>query len=97
MKLTIQITEEDIRLGQQFRAEHCAVAMALRRATGLTWAVGGTFAHIGATTVVLPEALAAFAGMFDVWGHECKPPTRPFTFEVPDCLFRLLPYESARR
>lgn len=81
MQLTIQVTEEDIREGWAGLCNRCPVALALSRAPGCPWNVGGSSAAPrDADTdafVRLPDIARRFIERFD--GGDSP---EPFTFTV---------------
>ncbi len=80
MKITIQVTEHDIRRGIPQSHNRCPVARALHRRTGRPWTTDGRdcwpFNEIG-PYFRLPEEAELFIACFD-----SKYPVRPFSFEI---------------
>lgn len=80
--LTVDVTQDDIDNGEPVNGNHCAVALALIRATGdpyvscgiatASWYVGGDVKY-----VCLPTKATDFIDAFDE-----GEPVEPFSFEV---------------
>jgi hypothetical protein len=78
MRITIDVTADDIANGVRGRCSTCPVALAVRRVPGLEkWEVGGMSAFYGASSFPLPCAASRFIMDFD--GGR---PVEPFSFEV---------------
>jgi hypothetical protein len=91
MKITVQVTQEDIADGERYACCECPVALALKRATGREWFVTGVFLNLlkpgqsftdsGVAAVELtldtPQEVKTFIHAFDE-----NDPVKPFTFEI---------------
>lgn len=77
--MKVQITEEDIRDGLRYSPRGCAVARAMRRATGREVNIAGEWYAIGGGPVDrrLPERIFRFVRHFDAGDH-----VEPCEFEV---------------
>ena len=88
--MRIRVTSDDIDAGQRRNCTACAVALALRRATGLRWAVGMNERGVATARLDplawparwhdLPPAVTEFVHRFDAGGR-CE----PFEFEFAAC------------
>ena len=85
MKWQICVTQEDINLGCRHVANHCPIAMAMKRETGSEWSVGAFAMQFLADEKVriihLPRECGKFVSNFDS-GIRVK----PFSFEFDDGL-----------
>ena len=86
MKLTVEMTEDDIERGWAGCAITCALARAIRRAAreaGMRVDVGGTICRYGKEYIAtMPEECGAFVEEFD--NGEAEKPLMPFDlFFVP--------------
>lgn len=78
--MKIEVTEEDIKLGQKESCYMCPIARAIERTTKSLWGVRGEFAFRASSPdicVDLPDAAQNFISLFD---SGC--PVEPFTFEI---------------
>lgn len=95
MKLTIQVTADDIAQGKMQSAVSCPVALALRRITGLRAYVLSRWVSLvsddycggcaDVVTVFSPPEVMDFVTSFD-FSRSAVVPTE-LTFEVPDNLY----------
>jgi hypothetical protein len=83
--LHVDVLQHHINAGVRHDCRLCPIAMALSRATGDAWIVGGHDfvwkARLYSPMVRLPAEVVAFIRRFDA-GEECRPFS--FTVEVPD-------------
>lgn len=83
--ITVEVTQEDIDQGQRCSCRGCPVALALERATGISWLVDGGCIYVDWRSfqvfAVLSPEVRAFIHRFD-----CGKPVQPITFtlEVPE-------------
>lgn len=78
--MRIEVTQRDIDNGVRDHCDKCAVALAIRRATGQDWQVAGPYAVLADggyfRESVLPQVVAQFVRDFD---NELA--VHPFSFE----------------
>lgn len=80
--MRIEVTQADIDAGLRNHSKKCPVGLALTRATGLKWTVGGNIAMLSMPTydvVLLPAEVHTFVDSYDKY-PSFKP--EPFSFEL---------------
>lgn len=79
--MKIQVTQDDILAGQPGVANHCALSLAIIRATGKPAVVFHTCCYLGRTRYSLPDDAFAALKQFDA--KDMNNPLQPFEFELP--------------
>ena len=90
MKITVKVTAANIRCGIRLNSDACPIALAIKRAVGLSYTVCGESAGImsfrkGKMTTnlaKLPKSAVAFQTDYDQWGATEVKPFR-FTTDFP--------------
>lgn len=78
--LIVKVNRDDIRKGRPGLNDGCALALALKRATGKKWHVASSHAeNSDGGRIVLPQAARDFVEEFDRSGEGF-----PFKFEIKD-------------
>ena len=79
MKYTINVTQEDIKLGVPTDECKCPIALACRRAIGMPVRVDAYAITVSGVTCCLPNEVDSFIQAFDTVGRRA---VEPFSFEI---------------
>jgi hypothetical protein len=81
--MTIEVTQDDIDRGRSQSFTECPIAIACRRATGMTILISNEYAYIDAwhEQSHLPQAARWFVAGFD---NGCR--VHPFSFELDEAI-----------
>jgi hypothetical protein len=75
--MKIHVTQEDIEQGKRFECDHCPVALAIKRTTGMSVSVHSDKISLASGQFTTPVEVVAFIDMFDG-----RLAVQPFEFEI---------------
>lgn len=80
MSVLVEVTQDDIHMGQRGDCSACPIALALNRRTNRKWNVGRLYASLadGKWSIDTPDEVRDFVDAFDY-----RNPVTPFSFWFP--------------